>query len=382
MKVLFISTNDAVPWGGSEELWSGAALRLAAKGEDVMASVWEHVPEPSALEHLRSGGVTVHKRYQRPIHRNRFQQAMATLLKGAPPSTLSNELEALDLFRPDFVVFSVGYQRDPKFVRISRILRQRGIRYGVNVQLVIEGLALNDVQCDVLRESYSGAARVWFVSEQNMEATARELGHTFGNAEVVNNPVDLAVVPPPFPPITGGFSLATVGSLTPHHKGQDLLIEVLSSPIWRERPVQVTFYGKGPMEQMLRRSVAHHELKNVQFKGFEKDKQVIWAEHHAGLFPSRMEGRSLAVQEAMAHGRMVIATDVGGAHELITDGETGFLIPFPTVDALDATMQAAWLHNANWETMGNSARERIQAFVKPDPIGRFANGVEQAAAGK
>lgn len=377
MEYLFISTNDAVPWGGSEELWSGAAARLAAEGHRVTASVWDHSPEPAVLGSLRAGGVLVHKRHERRIQRNRLQQAWATVLQGAPPMFRSNELELLQGTKADLVVFSVGYQLCPKFLRMSKVLRDRRQAYAVVVQLVIEGLPMNDDMTQAYLDAYEGAARVWFVSEQNRQATERELGYVFTRALIVHNPVDTTTEVLDPPPTEGGWSLAMVGALSPHHKGQDLVIALLARPKWRERPLQVSFFGQGASRATLERAVRVHDLRNVTFRGHVPDKAAIWSTHHAALFASRMEGRSLALQEAMAHGRMVISTDVGGARDLITDGIDGYLISAPTVDALDEALERAWQAREQWAAMGLRAHERLLGWVPSDPLGYFANAVSR-----
>jgi len=375
--LLFISTNDAVPWGGSEELWSGAAARLAGEGHRITASVWDHSPEPAVLGSLRTGGVLVHKRHERRIQRNRLQQAWATVLQGAPPMVRSNELELLQGTKADLVVFSVGYQLCPKFLRMSKVLRDRKQAYAVVVQLVIEGLPMNDDMTQAYLDAYEGAARVWFVSEQNRQATERELGYVFTRASIVHNPVDTTTEVLDPPPTEGGWSLAMVGALSPHHKGQDLVIALLARPKWRERPLQVSFFGQGASRATLERAVRVHDLRNVTFRGHVPDKAAIWSTHHAALFASRMEGRSLALQEAMAHGRMVISTDVGGARDLITDGIDGYLISAPTVDALDEALERAWQAREQWAAMGLRAHERLLGWVPSDPLGYFANAVSR-----
>jgi len=377
LEYLFISTNDAVPWGGSEELWSGAAARLAGEGHRVTASVWDHSPEPAVLGSLRAGGVLVHKRHERRIQRNRLQQAWATVLQGAPPMFRSNELELLQGTKADLVVFSVGYQLCPKFLRMSKVLRDRKQAYAVVVQLVIEGLPMNDDMTQAYLDAYEGAARVWFVSEQNRQATERELGYVFTRASIVHNPVDTTTEVLDPPPTEGGWSLAMVGALSPHHKGQDLVIALLARPKWRERPLQVSFFGQGASRATLERAVRVHDLRNVTFRGHVPDKAAIWSTHHAALFASRMEGRSLALQEAMAHGRMVISTDVGGARDLITDGIDGYLISAPTVDALDEALERAWQAREQWAAMGLRAHERLLGWVPSDPLGYFANAVSR-----
>jgi glycosyltransferase involved in cell wall biosynthesis len=172
-----------------------------------------------------------------------------------------------------------------------------------------------------------------------------------------------------------------VGSLTPYHKGQDLVIEVLSRPRWRERPLRVDLYGEGSAHTTLQRRIDQLGLDKVAFKGFEPDKAVIWGGHQAALFASRMEGRSLALQEAMAHARMVISTDVGGARDLIDHGTNGFLVPYASVEALDKVLEEAWQDRARWEAMGQAARQRILGAIGKDPALRFAEAIESAFSG-
>lgn len=377
--LFFISTNDAVPWGGSEELWSGAAVRLAGEGHHVTASVWGHSPEPAPLGVLREGGVTLRKRYERRIQRDRLQQAWATLLHGAPPMSVSNELELLHGTKADLVIFSVGYQLCPKFLRMSKVLRERKQAYAVVVQLVIEGLPMNDGMTEAYAQAYAGAKQVWFVSEQNRQATERELGLAFNHASLVHNPVDTATEVPAYPSTENGWSLAMVGALSPHHKGQDLVIELMGRPKWRERPLRVSFFGQGGSRATLERLVRLHGVHNVTFRGHVPEKAAIWSTHHAALFASRMEGRSLALQEAMAHGRMVISTDVGGARDLITDGVEGHLVSAPSVDALDDALERAWQARDQWAAMGLRARDRLLGWVPSDPLGYFANAVSRTA---
>jgi len=56
------------------------------------------------------------------------------------------------------------------------------------------------------------------------------------------------------------------------------------------------------------------------------------------VLPSRTEGLSNSLMEAMACGRAVIASDAGGNPELVTDGSTGLLFPSGNADALAAAL--------------------------------------------
>jgi len=64
--------------------------------------------------------------------------------------------------------------------------------------------------------------------------------------------------------------------------------------------------------------------------------------------------------EAMAQGRIFIASDVGGHRELIRDGETGFLFPAGDAPALVATLDRVLAHRAGWPEMAERARRFVE----------------------
>lgn len=66
---------------------------------------------------------------------------------------------------------------------------------------------------------------------------------------------------------------------------------------------------------------------NVTFLGFRNDPQVILSICDISLLSSLTEGLPNAILESMALGKPVVATEVGGIPELITDGEHGYLVP-------------------------------------------------------
>ena len=67
---------------------------------------------------------------------------------------------------------------------------------------------------------------------------------------------------------------------------------------------------------------------NVRWAGHVKDIAEIWAHAHIAVLPSRREGLPMALVEAAACGRPLIATDVPGCREVVRPGETGLLVPF------------------------------------------------------
>jgi glycosyltransferase involved in cell wall biosynthesis len=161
--------------------------------------------------------------------------------------------------------------------------------------------------------------------------------------------------------------MAMVGRIEPFAKGQDLMLEVLSMKKWRQRNLNVSIYGKGPWEGTARKIVSNRRLSNVRFGGFSTPEE-IWSSHHMLALPSRHEGMSLAMLEAMWLGRPVIATAVAGAMSEVVTGYNGFLCQAPTVALWDEAMEEAWSQRHLWREIGANASRRIRQRMGNDPI--------------
>jgi glycosyltransferase involved in cell wall biosynthesis len=81
------------------------------------------------------------------------------------------------------------------------------------------------------------------------------------------------------------------------------------------------------------------------------------------VLPSIVEGRALVQQEAMACGLPLIATRNAGADDLISDGETGFLVPIRSPDALAEKINWCATHRASISGMGIAAQERARQLT-------------------
>ncbi|MEZ5100658.1 MAG: glycosyltransferase family 4 protein [Thermoleophilia bacterium] len=78
--------------------------------------------------------------------------------------------------------------------------------------------------------------------------------------------------------------------------------------------------------------------------------------------PSRREGFGIVCAEAMAHGRPVVASAVGGLADLVVDGETGLLVPPRDPAALRAALDRLLADAALRARLGAAGRERIAAL--------------------
>ena len=99
-------------------------------------------------------------------------------------------------------------------------------------------------------------------------------------------------------------------------KGQDLLVDIWPAVRESVPDARLVLVGDGPEFDNLRRAAG----SGVSIVGHREDVHDWLAASDVVALPSRWEGMSLAMLEAMARGRSIVSTDVGGARETIADG--------------------------------------------------------------
>jgi glycosyltransferase involved in cell wall biosynthesis len=139
---------------------------------------------------------------------------------------------------------------------------------------------------------------------------------------VVSNAVDLSRLPPDDDASRDPRLVVCVGRLW-RQKGQDVLLDAWPSVRARVPDACLVLVGDGPDREPLAARAAH--LDAVELVGCQAD-AVPWLRRAAVVAqPSRYEGLSLTVLEAMAAGRSIVATDVEGLAEAIGPG--GAIVP-------------------------------------------------------
>jgi glycosyltransferase involved in cell wall biosynthesis len=106
--------------------------------------------------------------------------------------------------------------------------------------------------------------------------------------------------------------------------------------------------------------------ERVLFAGYRADAESLVGELDVVALPSRAEGLPMVLLEAMARGRAVVATPVGGTPELVSDGETGLLVPPCDVDALAAAIGGLLADPERRSRLGEAARRRVAAEFTAD----------------
>ncbi|UCE58873.1 MAG: glycosyltransferase family 4 protein [Phycisphaerales bacterium] len=128
-----------------------------------------------------------------------------------------------------------------------------------------------------------------------------------------------------------------------HMKGLPYLVDALKVLCDGGDDVELHLVGAGPEEESLRDQVRRLKLgDNVHFNGYVPMGPELNA-HYDGadifVFPSFSEGSPRVVLEALAHSLPVVSTPVGSVSELITDRQSGLIVPLRDAEAIAAAVK-------------------------------------------
>lgn len=187
-----------------------------------------------------------------------------------------------------------------------------------------------------------------------------------------------------------GNVIGTVCRLVEPKKGLRILLQAMAELAKRhgQPPCQLVIVGDGP---------ARHELELLReqlglsswivFAGSRRDIPRVLHALDAFVLPSLYEGFGIAILEAMAAGKPVIATAVGGIPEFVLSGETGLLVESGNVEALADAIDHLLNHPQQAQTMGDRGRARAQEQYRISEIVRrheqvYTDCLTQASCGR
>jgi glycosyltransferase involved in cell wall biosynthesis len=164
----------------------------------------------------------------------------------------------------------------------------------------------------------------------------------------------------------GSPVVGSVSSLTPH-KGHEHLIQAASLVLDKHPSTRFLIVGDGLLRKRLEDQAKDLNIHStVIFTGERKDIPEILSLMDVFVLPSfSREGLGLAIIEAMAAKKPVVATEIGGIPEAVNKGKTGFLVP-PGDPAALATAIVELLQNPKKaKEMGEKGRARVmERFTK------------------
>lgn len=349
MKILFVT--GSLVHGGAERHSITLANRLAERGHDCGFVYVKN--DPSQLARLRLPERAVSCLYaERYLDVDALLNLRKIILKSRPTVLLAANPYAL-------MYATLGK-------RIAGSPAPLAVTYHSTKLLNAKEFA----QMLAYRPMFWAADRAVFVCEaQRRHWRARQV---FGRAsEVIYNGVDTAWWKPygraERARLRGALGLAEadyaigISAVLRPEKNHLQLVEAIAMLRRRGISARALMIGDGPMrgaveEGARRLGVAPY----VTITGFQQDVRPFAAACDVVALTSFTEAFSLAAIEAMALGRPVVHSDVGGAAEMIRPGRNGFLYPVGDTPALVDRLAALAAPGA-CERMGARAREEVEA---------------------
>ncbi|MEA2828911.1 MAG: L-malate glycosyltransferase [Actinomycetota bacterium] len=210
-----------------------------------------------------------------------------------------------------------------------------------------------------------------------LEELAREAGYagpvdrhvTYSEFDVF---LDTPPVDPPVRPV-----VAFVGVLE-RYKAVDVLLDAWPAVVARVPEAQLLLVGAGSRQDEVEHRLAANAMASARRVDPMPQAELSAVLDSASclVLPSRSEGLPRIVLEAMARGRPVVASDVGGMRELV-DSSTGRLVPAEDVLGLAEALVEVLADPGLARTMGSAARARAE---QRRPAAEYEAGIARLAA--
>jgi glycosyltransferase involved in cell wall biosynthesis len=156
--------------------------------------------------------------------------------------------------------------------------------------------------------------------------------------------------------------IGTIANLLPL-KGYEVMLDALPAILAAMPMVHYLIIGGGGAEYCARLKAITMErgiADRIHFTGFQDSVGSYLAALDLYVHPSLKEAFGLAVVEAMAMGKAVVATTTGGVPEVVAQGETGLLVPPGDAESLAAAVVSLLKDTVRREQMGLCGRARVQ----------------------
>ncbi|HET8624957.1 MAG TPA: glycosyltransferase family 4 protein [Gemmatimonadales bacterium] len=169
------------------------------------------------------------------------------------------------------------------------------------------------------------------------------------------------------------ITLTRVGSLI-HRKGVDLMLRAFA---WlrAERPqCHLLIVGEGPERSRLEALARELGLEgSAHFLGLvDSAGAVLRDATDVAVSPARDEGFGLTVIEAGVFGRPIVATDTPGMREILSDGESGLIVPIGDVPRLMGALKSLVDDPDLRQRLGAAARDTVERrFLLPRYVAEF-----------
>jgi len=353
----------------------------------VTASIAEHAMPVLHIDTGRTwGGGQQQVLY---LHKGLLQQGIPSILVCQRGSPLARRAAAETM---GVLELNVGSAiRVAAAVKVARICRKRGVRTihmhasrAHSVGLLAERLLRNDVHKVVSRmvafpkkvnalrrRKYLGRNIHYLAVSKAVKRTLLDLGVPEDAISVVHSGIDVdrfsdvdrrkaRQIAQELGIRDDAFVVGSVGSLVPC-KAHAILIEALTRVAEVIPNLVCPIVGEGRERPNLESLIRRKGLEGkVILTGQREEIPELLSLMDLFVMPSFQEGLGLALLEAMAAGKPVVASDVGGMTEVIVPGQTGILVPPAKPEALAEAMISLIRDPVRMSTLGSNAKEDVR----------------------
>jgi len=157
-----------------------------------------------------------------------------------------------------------------------------------------------------------------------------------------------------------GSELVGVVARLEAEKGHPTLLEAWPLVLRAVPDTYLLIVGEGSRRETLEAQARDLRIAHrVVFTGRRDDVPAVTAALDVAVLPSYREAQGLSILEAMALARPVVASNVGGIPEMITDGETGLLVPPHDAEALATAIIRLLRDHPYADTIGRAGHDLV-----------------------
>jgi glycosyltransferase involved in cell wall biosynthesis len=166
------------------------------------------------------------------------------------------------------------------------------------------------------------------------------------------------------------LSVLFVGNIVndPLQKGLDILLKAWQRVSVKIPGAHLTIAGDGDYSEFRTFAGELGILQCVQFIGVSYDVNTLFRTHAIFVLPSRYEGMSNALLEAMSFAKACVVTAVSGSDDLITHQVNGLKVEPGQETALAEAIIFLMEHESDAEVYGNAAQEYVRVHHSPEII--------------
>jgi glycosyltransferase involved in cell wall biosynthesis len=164
-------------------------------------------------------------------------------------------------------------------------------------------------------------------------------------------------------PLMKKYDALFVGRLV-QQKGINFLLEAVSILQKKyKKIIRAAIVGDGPLKKELIKMCEELKIEDfVEFLGFQRDVDQIMRSSRVLVLPSRCEGFGLVLLEAMKNKLPIIATNVGGIPEIITNEYEGILVPKENPEMLADSINRVLENSELRDQLIQNAYKKVQGY--------------------